>query len=125
MGTTVVVVDDDPGFRSLGGQLLTESGFTVVGHAADGYQAVALVRRLRPDIVLLDVQMPARDGFWVARQLLTEAAPPVVVLVSGRSSGDYGDARTRCPGIAGFLAKADLSGPALRQLIDASAMTAP
>jgi CheY-like chemotaxis protein len=120
MRTTVVVVDDDPGFRSLAGQLLTESGFTVVGSAADGHQAVAVARRLKPDIVLLDVQMPGPDGFRVARQLLAEAAPPVVVLTSGRSSGDYGDARTRCPGVAGFLAKADLSGPSLRQLIDAS-----
>jgi hypothetical protein len=43
-----------------------------------------------------------------------------VVLTSGRSSGDYGEAGTDCPGVAGFLTKADLSGPALRQLIDAS-----
>jgi CheY-like chemotaxis protein len=120
MGTTVVVIDDDPGFRSLAGQLLTASGFTVVGNAGDGHEAVAVARRLRPDVVLLDVQMPGPDGFWVARQLLAEAAPPVVVLTSGRSSGDYGDAPGRCPGVAGFLAKADLSGPALRQLIDAS-----
>jgi CheY-like chemotaxis protein len=120
MGPTVVVVDDDPGFRSLAAQLLTESGFTVVGNAADGHQAVAVARRLRPDIVLLDVQMPGPDGFWVARQLRAQAAPPLVVLTSGRSSGDYGDAPTRSPGIGGFLAKADLSGPSLRQLIDAS-----
>jgi CheY-like chemotaxis protein len=120
MRTTVVVVDDDPGFRSLAGQLLTESGFTVVGNAGDEHQALSVARRLLPDIVLLDIQMPGPDGLRVARQLLAEAAPPVVVLTSGRSSGDYGDARTRCPGVAGFLAKADLSGPSLRQLIDAS-----
>jgi CheY-like chemotaxis protein len=120
MGTTVLVVDDDPGFRSLAGQVLTASDFTVVGNAGDGHEAVTVARRLRPDVVLLDVQMPGPDGFWVARQLLAEAAPPVVVLTSGRSSGDYGEAGTRCPGVAGFLAKADLSGPALRQLIGAS-----
>src|SRR5215212_11423572 len=120
MGTTVFVVDDDPGFRWLAGQLLTESGFAVVGIAGDGHEAVAVARRLRPEVVLLDVQMPGPDGFWVARQLLAEAAPPVVVLTSGRSSADYGDALTRCPGVGGFLAKAHLSGPSLRQLVDAS-----
>jgi CheY-like chemotaxis protein len=84
-----------------------------------------VARRLRPNIVLLDVQMPGPNGFWVARQFLAQAAAPVVVLTSGRSPGDYRDARTRCPGVAGVLAEADLSGLSMRQLIDASAMTAP
>jgi DNA-binding NarL/FixJ family response regulator len=120
MARTVIVVDDDPGFRLLAGQLLTDSGFTVVGDAGDGYQAVAVARKLRPDIVLVDIQMPGPDGFWVARQLLAEATPPTVVLISGRSSGDYGDAIHRCRGVAGFLPKADLSGASLRDLVDAA-----
>ena len=120
MARTVIVVDDDPGFRLLAGQLLTDSGFTVVGDAGDGYQAVAVARELRPDIVLVDIQMPGPDGFWVARQLLAEAMPPTVVLTSGRSSGDYGDAIHRCRGVAGFLPKADLSGASLRDLVDAA-----
>jgi DNA-binding NarL/FixJ family response regulator len=118
MVSTVVVVDDDPGFRSLAAQLLTAGGFTVVGAAGDARQAVALSRRLHPDIVLLDIQMPGRDGFWVAGQLLDDATPPRVVLTSGRGGGDYGYALTRCPGITGFLPKADVSGAALRHLLD-------
>ena len=62
MGQTVVVVDDDPGFRSLVGRLLNASGFDVVGDAADGEEALTVTRRLHPDIVLLDVQMPGKTG---------------------------------------------------------------
>jgi CheY-like chemotaxis protein len=117
---TVVVVDDDAAFRSLATQLLLESGFSVVGNAADGYEALVVTRQLRPDVVLLDIQMPGQDGFCVAGRLLAEDTPPVVVLTSGRSSDDYGDALTGCPGVAGFLAKDDLSAASLRQLVETS-----
>ena len=53
-----MVVDDDPGFRSVVGRLLNESGFDVVGDAVDGDEALTVTRRLRPDSVLIDVQMP-------------------------------------------------------------------
>jgi DNA-binding NarL/FixJ family response regulator len=118
MGQTVVVVDDDPGFRSLIGRLLNATGFDVVGDAADGEEALAVTRRLHPDIVLLDVQMPGRDGFSVARQLVRESTSMAVVLTSGRSVEDYGHQITSCEGIAGFLLKDELSGPGLRDLID-------
>ena len=114
---TVVVVDDDSGFRALVGELLRLSGFAVIGHASDGHHAVAVARRLRPDIVLLDIQLPGADGFWVAGQLLADAVPPLVVLMSGRSPEDYGDSLQGCRGVAGFLAKADLTGTMLRQLV--------
>ena len=61
------------GFRSLAGRLLNASGFDVVGDAADGEEALTVTRRLHPDIVLLDVQMPGQNGFSVARQLLQES----------------------------------------------------
>ena len=118
MGQTVVVVDDDPGFRSLVGRLLNASGFDVVGDAADGEEALTVTRRLHPDIVLLDVQMPGQDGFSVARQLLQESTSLAVVLTSGRSLEDYGHQITSCAGIAGFLPKDELSGPGLQDLID-------
>jgi two-component system response regulator DegU len=118
VGQTVVVVDDDPGFRSLVGRLLNASGFDVVGDAADGEEALTVTRRLHPDIVLLDVQMPGQDGFSVARQLLQESTSLAVVLTSGRSLEDYGHQITSCEGIAGFLPKDELSGPGLQDLID-------
>jgi CheY-like chemotaxis protein len=118
MAQTVVVVDDDPGFRSLSRQLLNESGFQVIGDAASASEALTVVRRQRPDLVLLDVQMPGEDGFSVAAELLQEPLPPAVVLTSGRSLEDYGRRIEDCAGIAGFIPKGELSGSGLRDLVD-------
>src|ERR1041384_4810041 len=79
----VLIVDDHDGFRSAARALLEEDGYTVVGEVRDGREAIDAVRKLRPDVVLLDVQLPGEDGFSVCEQLVTDAAAPTVVLVSG------------------------------------------
>jgi len=81
---TVVIVDDDSGFRSLARTLLEAEGFDVVGEAEDGASALAAVDLLHPRVVLLDIQLPGIDGFEVAEQLAGAGDPPVVVLVSAR-----------------------------------------
>jgi CheY-like chemotaxis protein len=77
----VLIVDDHADFRRSSTALLEAEGFHVVGEAADGAEAISAVARLRPDIVLLDIQLPRRDGFLVAEQLSTGPDPPVAVLV--------------------------------------------
>jgi DNA-binding NarL/FixJ family response regulator len=67
---TVLIVDDHDGFRESARALLEAEGFAVVGDAADGAAAVAAAGRLRPDMVLLDVQLPDVDGFAVAGRLV-------------------------------------------------------
>lgn len=74
MNETVVIVDDNHDFRSFARALLHREGFDVIGEAADGASGVGAVRRLRPDVVLLDVQLPDVDGFTVARSLREERA---------------------------------------------------
>ena len=69
MPRTVLIVDDHDGFRATARALLEADGFDVIGEAADGEAAVASARRLRPDVVLLDVQLPGLDGFAVAERL--------------------------------------------------------
>ncbi len=59
---TVLIVDDHAEFRASARALLEAEGFAVVGEAADGAQAIEAVAALRPAIVLLDVQLPGRDG---------------------------------------------------------------
>ena len=86
----VVVVDDHPSFRSMASRLLKGSGFSVVGEAADAAGAVRAVEALRPDLVLLDIQLPDIDGFAVADTLAGRTAPPTVVLMSSRARADYG-----------------------------------
>jgi DNA-binding NarL/FixJ family response regulator len=114
--TTVLIVDDHDGFRESARALLEAEGFTVVGGAADGAAALAAVQRLRPEVVLLDVQLPDVDGFAVAEQLAAAPAPPRVVLISSRDAAAYGPRLDDVPA-CGFLAKRELSGASLAALV--------
>jgi DNA-binding NarL/FixJ family response regulator len=113
----VLIVDDHEGFRSSARALLEADGFEVVGEAASGAEAVGAAARLRPGVVLLDIQLPDLDGFAVARALAATPEPPDVVLISSRDGVTYGP-RLRAAAARGFLAKHELSGPALRALLD-------
>jgi len=117
MSARVLIVDDHAPFRALARRLLTADGFDIVGEAADGASAIDAVRALRPDVVLLDVQLPDVDGFRVAEALTDDPPSPAVVLVSSRSGGDYGSRLTSSPA-RGFIPKADLSGEGLQRVLD-------
>lgn len=108
VGARILIVDDYVLFRSSARQLLESQGFEVVGEAGDGRAAIAAARELRPDVVLLDIQLPDLDGFEVARQLAALPSPPSVVLTSIRAAADYGP---RLPAAAalGFIPKVELS----------------
>lgn len=95
--------------------MLEASGYSVIGEAADGEAALAAVRELDPDLVLLDVQLPDIDGFEVAARLRDSAAAPTIVLTSSRDRADFGDALAESPA-AGFIAKGELSGATLAEL---------
>jgi CheY-like chemotaxis protein len=110
---SVLIVDDHDGFRSSARTLLEADGFTVVGDAATGAEAIAAVTRLRPDVVLLDIRLPDFDGFAVADRLAGLPDPPVVVFVSSRDAATYGPRLWN----ARFLAKHELSGAALSDLL--------
>jgi DNA-binding NarL/FixJ family response regulator len=69
MARTVLIVDDHALFRAVARALLQLEGFAVVGEAADALSAMGVVGRLRPDVVVLDIQLPDLDGFEVARRL--------------------------------------------------------
>jgi len=116
VGARVLIVDDDGPFRALAGSLLQRAGFTVVGQAGDGVAALDACRRLRPDVVLLDVQLPDADGFRVARALADQEPAPIVVLTSNRDSTAYRRPMAETSA-RGFIAKAELSGAALSTLI--------
>ena len=115
MNRTVLIVDDHPSFRATARMLLESDGWDVIGEAADGEDGVNQARRLRPDLVLLDVNLPDIDGFMVAERLSADPDPPAIVLVSSRDARDFGPMVARS-GARGFLSKADLSGDALREL---------
>jgi DNA-binding NarL/FixJ family response regulator len=109
---TVLIVDDHAGFRASARALLEADGFEVLGEAADGEAALEQARRLRPQVVLLDVQLPGMDGFAVAERLAAESAAPAVVLISSRGRGTF-RGRLATTSARGFITKAEFSGECL------------
>jgi DNA-binding NarL/FixJ family response regulator len=114
---TVLIVDDYEAFRRMARGMLERDGFEVVGEAADGVAALAEAARLRPQVVLLDIQLPGADGFAVADRLAETGDPPAVVLISSRDVTGYrkrlAQSRAR-----GFIAKTELSGARLAALLE-------
>jgi DNA-binding NarL/FixJ family response regulator len=113
---TVLIVDDHAGFRSLARRLLVAEGFDVVGEAGSGVLAIESARRLRPEVVLLDIQLPDLDGFEVARRLEDERPGTATVLISTRDSTAYRRRLESSPAL-GFIPKGKLSGAALAEVI--------
>jgi DNA-binding NarL/FixJ family response regulator len=113
---TLVIVDDHAEFRASARLLLDAEGFDVIGEAEDSVSAFEAVARLRPQVVLLDIQLPGIDGLSVAEQLAAGADPPAVVLISSRDASTYGSRLESVP-VRGFLPKSGLSGRALTALL--------
>lgn len=115
MGIRIVIVDDQAMVRA-GLRMVVESdpGMEVVGEAADGRDAIAVARRTRPDIVLMDISMPRLDGLSATRELLAAPSPPKVITLTTFDTDENLWAALRA-GTSGFLLK--VSPP--EQLIEA------
>jgi CheY-like chemotaxis protein len=120
MRRTVLVVDDHESFRRFASRLLQTAGFAVVEEAGDGASALAAARRLRPDIVLLDVLLPDTTGFEVAEELSAEPSRPLVVLTSSRGAGEFSSLLAQSSA-GGFITKSELTPAALTALVDEAA----
>ena len=116
MPLTVLIVDDHPSFRALARTVLQAEGFDVVGEAVDGASALSEAERLRPELVLLDAQLPDTDGFAVATAVTADGGDAQVVLTSSRDGRDFGALVGSC-GARGFIAKAELSGARVAALL--------
>ncbi len=112
----VLIVDDSAGFRAQARAMLAAAGYEVIGEAEDGRAAMALARRLDPELVVLDVQLPDISGLEVARLLHEETNPPAIILISSREASDYG-ARVDRSGARGFISKAELSAHAIEVVL--------
>ena len=105
--TRCLIADDQAMVREGFAAVLTaQPGLLVVGQAADGAEAVGQARRLRPDVVLMDVRMPVMDGLQATRQILAAASPvrPRVLMLTTFDLDEYVYAALRA-GASGFLLK--------------------
>ena len=106
MATRVLIVDDHPLTRDALGSLVTQSGFSLVGEAADGERAIDLARTLQPELILLDLSMPGMDGLE-ALPRLREAAPDAEVVVLTASVAEENLLASIRAGAAGYLLKTE------------------
>jgi DNA-binding NarL/FixJ family response regulator len=128
MSTSVLLVDDQAllrmGFRMV---LDSQPDLEVVAEAADGVAAVALVAKLAPQIVLMDVRMPEMDGVEATRRIVAAGSPSRVIILTTFDLDEYAYAALRA-GASGFLLKdappADLLS-AIRAVASGDAVVAP
>src|SRR5580693_8123303 len=125
---TVLLADDHPlirkGFRLV---LDAESDIAVAGEAGDGATAVSMCSALRPDVVLMDVRMPGRDGIEATRDIVAAGLPSKVLIVTTFDLDDYVYAGLRA-GASGFLLKdtqPDDLADAIRTIAAGDAVLAP
>ena len=116
MTTSVLVIDDDPGFRALAVRVLAGMGLAVVGEAHDIASGTDAANRLRPQAALVDVGLPDGDGVALARVIAGLPWSPRVVLTSSDRDATT-DADARSAGAAGFIVKDDILSSQLSLLL--------
>ena len=113
-----LIVDDNVRFLEVASDLLEREGMTVVGVASTAAEALRRVEDLRPDVVLVDIDLGEDSGFDLADQLA--AAPvgerPPVILISTYAESDFADLIASSPAV-GFVSKPDLSGRAVAEAV--------
>jgi DNA-binding NarL/FixJ family response regulator len=113
MPVRVLIVDDDAAFRKSAAEVLADRGYDVVGQASTVAEARAAFLELRPDALLLDVNLPDGNGVAFATELTRDGGPLRVLLTSTDSSAVTRRLLNRS-GAVGFVAKADFMASDLR-----------
>lgn len=124
MSKRVLIVDDHDLFATALAELVDgRDGLEVVGRAADGAQAIALTSRLRPQVVLMDVDMPRVDGIDATRAITGSRPETCVVVVSGDQTAETAG-RARAAGAAAYVFKGCPADELFAAVEDAAARTA-
>ena len=113
----VLIVDDNASFRAVARALLEKAGgFRVVGEAGSVAEALTRAASTRPDVVLLDIGLPDRDGVSACADLQAAAPTAAIVFCSVRGADQYADAVRRSPAV-GYLPKSQLSAESLAAIL--------
>lgn len=112
----VLIVDDQLPFREASRMVVEMTdGFVVAGEAENGEEAVEMARELKPDLILMDVQMPGIDGLEATRRIRGLVDPPPVAVMSTHESGDYRQTALAA-GAYAFIPKSEFGMDALDEL---------
>jgi two-component system, NarL family, invasion response regulator UvrY len=107
MGVRVLIVDDQAPFREVARTVVElTDGFEVAGEAEDGEAAVAAALDLRPELVLMDVNLPGIDGLEATRRILREATGVVVLMLSTYEAEEYAPQAAEA-GAAAYIPKSE------------------
>jgi DNA-binding NarL/FixJ family response regulator len=114
-----VIVDDNPGLLEAATSLLEREGISVVGVTSSPEEAPSLVRELRPDVTLVDIDLGGESGFDLVARLAgaPEAERSNVILISAHSQRDFADLIATSSAL-GFVSKPDLSAKAIHALLE-------
>jgi CheY-like chemotaxis protein len=115
VGLSCLIVDDSLEFLEVARSLLEREGVAVVGVAATASDALQQIGELRPQVVLVDIDLGGDSGFEVARRI-AKVAPTSVVLISTHAEDDFAELIAQSPA-AGFISKSELSAHAIQRLI--------
>ena len=118
MTNRCLIVDDSTRFLEVARRVLEGDGLTVVGVATTIGEALDLAGSLRPDVVLVDIDLGAESGFELARRLQDQpgAADTQLILISSHDPEDFAELIAASPAV-GFVAKSELSGRAILELL--------
>lgn len=119
MPLRIVLADDSPEIRRSVKSLLEQSGFEIVGEAADGHEAVQLAQALNPDVVVLDVSMPRLNGLNAAAQIHDSCRATKVVLLTVHAEA-HQVLRAASSGIRGYVVKTEASDDLARAIGEVS-----
>jgi CheY-like chemotaxis protein len=111
-----LIVDDYSPFLDAASGLLEDQGAGVVGVARSGAEALRRAEELRPEVILVDINLGAESGFEVAEQLHRDGPSAPVILISTHAEQDFADMIAASPAV-GFLCKSALSTGAVRDLL--------
>jgi DNA-binding NarL/FixJ family response regulator len=111
----ILIIDDSRHFLSAARGALEQDGITVVGVASTSAEALQLARELRPDGVLVDIDLGDESGLDLAREFASSEAAPVV-LISAYPESDLADLIAASPAV-GFVSKSELSADAVWSLL--------
>ena len=100
----IVIADDEPITKMDLNEMLTETGYEVVGEAADGFDAVECCRIHHPDLVILDIKMPYLDGLSAAKIINSESLADTIMILTAYDDKEFVE-RAKENGVSGYLVK--------------------